>query len=102
MSADRVPGHASVLPVETLDLLAPKPGETWVDCTVGGGGHTRLIAEAVGPTGRVLGLDQDPTMLELACGQFRELPVELIHANFDQLAEVLAARRIAQVDGVFA
>jgi 16S rRNA (cytosine1402-N4)-methyltransferase len=102
MSADGVPVHASVLPVESLDLLAPLPGETWVDCTVGGGGHTRLLAERVGSTGRVLGLDQDPTMLELARGQLSPLPVELVHANFDQLAEVLASRGIAQVNGVFA
>ncbi|MBN9118040.1 MAG: 16S rRNA (cytosine(1402)-N(4))-methyltransferase RsmH [Planctomycetes bacterium] len=108
MSADRVPVHASVLPAETLELLDPRPGETWVDCTVGGGGHTRLIAERVGPTGRVIGLDQDPTMLALARPRVAgprdgtEGPVELVHANFDQLAEVLAARGLAQVDGVFA
>jgi 16S rRNA (cytosine1402-N4)-methyltransferase len=102
MSADRVPVHASVLPVETLTLLDPQPGETWVDCTVGGGGHTRLIAERVGATGRVIGLDQDPTMLELARTRVEGLPVELVHANFDQLADVLAARGLTAVDGVFA
>jgi 16S rRNA (cytosine1402-N4)-methyltransferase len=102
MSADRVPVHASVLPTESLTLLDPRPGETWVDCTVGGGGHTRLIAGRVGPTGRVVGLDQDPTMLDLARGRLQGLPVELVHANFDQLADVLAARGITAVDGVFA
>lgn len=102
MSTDRGPLHASVLPAETLELLGPKAGEVWVDCTVGGGGHMRLIAERVGPAGRVIGLDQDPTMLELARGRLESLPVELVHANFDQLAEVLAARGIAQVDGVLA
>jgi 16S rRNA (cytosine1402-N4)-methyltransferase len=102
MSADRLPVHVSVLPAETLKLLDPKPGQVWVDCTVGGGGHTRLIAERIGPDGRVIGLDQDPTMLELARAKLQNLPVELVHANFDQLAEVLAARGITQVDGVFA
>jgi 16S rRNA (cytosine1402-N4)-methyltransferase len=102
MSTDRGPVHASVLPAETLELLGPKAGETWVDCTAGGGGHTRLIAERVGPAGRVIGLDQDPTMLDLARGRLESLPVELVHANFDQLAEVLAARGIAQADGVLA
>lgn len=102
MSADRVPVHASVLPVETLALLDPHPGETWIDCTVGGGGHTRLIVERVGPTGRVIGLDQDPGMLDLARPQLAGLPVELVHANFDQLADVLAARGFQYVDGVFA
>jgi 16S rRNA (cytosine1402-N4)-methyltransferase len=102
MSTAREPGHASVLPVETLALLDPHAGETWVDCTVGGGGHTRLLAERVGETGRVLGLDQDPSMLELARARLQGLPVELVHANFDQLVEVLAMRGITQVDGVFA
>jgi 16S rRNA (cytosine1402-N4)-methyltransferase len=102
MSADRVPVHASVLPAESIDLLDPRAGETWVDCTVGAGGHTRLIAERVGPSGHVIGLDQDPTMLELARLRLDGLPVELVHANFDQLAEVLTARGIVAVDGVFA
>ncbi len=102
MSTDRGPVHASVLPAETLELLDPKPGETWLDCTVGGGGHTRLIAERLGPTGRVVGLDQDPTMLALARLRLEGLPVELVHANFDQLGELLTARAIAQVDGVLA
>lgn len=102
MSADRVPVHASVLPAETLALLDPRPGETWVDCTVGGGGHTRLLAERIGPTGRVIGLDQDPTMLDLARGRLQGLPVDLIHANFDQLTDVLAARGLVAIDGVFA
>ena len=102
MSADRVPVHASVLPAESLTLLDPQPGEMWVDCTVGGGGHTRLIAERVGATGRVIGLDQDPTMLEPARTRLEGLPVELVHANFDQLPDVLAARGLTAVDGVFA
>jgi 16S rRNA (cytosine1402-N4)-methyltransferase len=102
MSTDRGPVHASVLPAETIELLDPKPGEAWVDCTVGGGGHARLIAGHIGPAGRVVGLDQDPTMLDLARSRLEGLPVELVRANFDQLAEVLAARGIAQVDGLLA
>ncbi|MBP3958747.1 16S rRNA (cytosine(1402)-N(4))-methyltransferase RsmH [Gemmata sp. G18] len=102
MSATRAPAHVSVLPAETLALLDPREGQTWVDCTVGGGGHTRMLAERVGPTGRVIGLDQDPTMLEMARARLEGSPVELVHANFDQLGEVLAARGIKQIDGVFA
>jgi 16S rRNA (cytosine1402-N4)-methyltransferase len=94
--------HVSVLPGETLALLAPSPGSVWVDCTVGGGGHTRLIAQAVGPTGCVLGLDQDAAMLARATAALAGLPVTLVEANFDQLAEVLAANGLDQVDGVLA
>jgi 16S rRNA (cytosine1402-N4)-methyltransferase len=85
-----------------LRLLAPRPGETWVDCTVGGGGHAALIAAAVRPGGRVIGLDQDPGMLAAAAPRLDGFPVVLVPANFDQLHEVLAGRGIETVDGVFA
>jgi 16S rRNA (cytosine1402-N4)-methyltransferase len=90
------------MPAETLRLLDPRPGETWVDCTVGAGGHSRLIAERLGSAGRLIGLDQDPTMLDLARTRLAGLPVDLIHANFDQLADVLANRGIEKADGVLA
>jgi 16S rRNA (cytosine1402-N4)-methyltransferase len=102
MSATREPRHAPVMPAETLRLLDPQPGETWVDCTVGAGGHSRLIAEKLGAAGRLIGLDQDPTMLDLARPLLAGLPVELVHANFDQLPDVLANRGIEKVDGVLA
>ena len=43
-----------------VELLAPEPGETAVDCTFGGGGHARLIAERLGPDGTLIGIDRDP------------------------------------------
>jgi 16S rRNA (cytosine1402-N4)-methyltransferase len=94
-----------VLAAEVLRLLDPQPGQTWVDCTVGGGGHSRLIAEKLGPGGRLIGLDQDPTMLELARPRLAGLPgveVTLVHANFDQLPGVLANLGVESVDGVLA
>jgi 16S rRNA (cytosine1402-N4)-methyltransferase len=95
-------GHVPVLPAETLRLLNPLLGETWVDCTTGGGGHARMIAEKLGPTGRLFALDQDRTMLALAAPKLAGLPVTLIPANFDQLAEVLQNLGVTKVDGVFA
>jgi 16S rRNA (cytosine1402-N4)-methyltransferase len=102
MSPDREVRHVAVLPVEVLRLLDPKPGQTWVDCTLGGGGHARLIAERLGPEGKLIGLDSDPTMLKLARPRLAGLPVTLIHANFDQLPEVLKNLGIDAVDGVLA
>jgi 16S rRNA (cytosine1402-N4)-methyltransferase len=96
------PRHTSVLAAEVARLLAPKPGETWVDATVGTGGHARLIAERVAPGGQLVGLDQDAAMLALARPRLDGLPVTLVHANFDQLPEVLANRGLDRVDGVFA
>ncbi|VTU00601.1 16s rrna methyltransferase : Ribosomal RNA small subunit methyltransferase H OS=Singulisphaera acidiphila (strain ATCC BAA-1392 / DSM 18658 / VKM B-2454 / MOB10) GN=rsmH PE=3 SV=1: Methyltransf_5 [Gemmataceae bacterium] len=104
MSAPREPRHAPVLAAEVLDRLGPRPGETWVDCTVGGGGHSLLIADRVGASGRLVGLDQDPTMLDLARPRLDAAGarVTLVHANFDQLAGVLENLGIDAVDGVLA
>ena len=102
MSSIREPAHVPVLPDETLRLLDPKPGEVWVDATVGGGGHARLIAERIAPSGRLVGLDQDPTMLELARPRFDGLPVDLVHASFEQLSVVLPPLGITRVDGILA
>src|SRR6516162_8763879 len=102
MSLPLPPRHVPVLPAEVLQLLAPAAGQVFVDATVGGGGHARLIAERLGPTGRLIGLDQDPAMLDLARPRLEGLPVTLIHANFDQLPAVLAKLGIPAVDGVLA
>lgn len=94
--------HRPVLPREVVEHLDPKPAETWVDATTGAGGHARLIAERIGPSGHVIGLDQDPTMLDRARGRFEELPVILVHANFDQLAAALATVGVTEIDGLLA
>ncbi|HEY3192578.1 MAG TPA: 16S rRNA (cytosine(1402)-N(4))-methyltransferase RsmH [Solirubrobacterales bacterium] len=52
--------HEPVLAEELIDLLDPRPGETFVDCTFGGGGHARLIAERLGPDGELIAVDRDP------------------------------------------
>lgn len=52
--------HLPVLAAELVDLLAPQPGELAVDCTFGGGGHARLVADRIGPTGTLVCIDLDP------------------------------------------
>src|SRR5947207_12634536 len=96
------PRHIPVLAAEVLHYLDPQPGQTIVDATVGGGGHTQLLAERVGPTGRILGLDQDPAMLEIAASRLHGLPVTLKHRSFDELADVLREESINAVDGLLA
>ena len=54
------PDHEPVLPEELIEVLAPQPGETFVDCTFGGGGHARLIAERLGEEGELIAVDRDP------------------------------------------
>lgn len=96
------PRHVSVLPETVLHYLEPAAGATVVDATVGAGGHTRLLADRVGPTGRVIGLDCDATMLEMARRRLPEPHVRLLHAGFDELRNVLDELDIALVDGVLA
>jgi 16S rRNA (cytosine1402-N4)-methyltransferase len=104
MTAPELPPvrHVPVLPAEVLHWLDPQPEQVVVDCTVGGGGHARLIAERVAPGGRVIGLDQDPAMLDLARPRLAGLPVTLVHAAFDQLADVLRDQGIPAADAVLA
>jgi 16S rRNA (cytosine1402-N4)-methyltransferase len=52
--------HIPVLADELIAMLAPRPGETVVDCTFGGGGHARMVAERIGPEGELICIDRDP------------------------------------------
>ena len=94
--------HVPVLPDQVLEFLSPAPGQIIVDATIGVGGHARLLAERIKPDGKLIGLDRDAGMLALAGPRLADLPVELIHANFDELAKVLGQLGITSVDGVLA
>jgi len=65
--------HVPVLAGELVDVLDPQPGQIAIDCTVGGGGHARLIAERLGPAGTLIGIDRDPVAEE----RFAELAAEV-------------------------
>lgn len=92
--------HVPVLVHEVMALVAPQPGEVWVDGTVGGGGHTRLLAERVGAHGLVIALDRDPAAVDAAERNLAGLPVRLAHANYCHLPEVLSEWGLDRVDGV--
>src|SRR4051812_5350458 len=53
--------HVPVLAGELIEALDPRPGQTAIDCTLGGAGHARLVAERIGPTGTLIAIDRDPT-----------------------------------------
>jgi 16S rRNA (cytosine1402-N4)-methyltransferase len=65
--------HVPVLAGELIDLTAPAPGETAIDCTFGAGGHARLVADRLGPAGTLVCIDRDPA----AQGHFDELAAEV-------------------------
>jgi 16S rRNA (cytosine1402-N4)-methyltransferase len=94
--------HEPVMPREVLELLGPVlPGGRVLDATVGVGGHARLLAEAIGAGGSLLGLDRDPQALELAREALREAPcaVQLEQSRYDRLDEVLEQLQAGPLDG---
>ncbi len=101
--------HEPVLCDELLSLVAPKAGEVVVDATIGHGGHARLFAEAIGPTGHIIGLDVDPVNLARAKDRLDQVGtagsgprIDLIRANFAELEAVLDALGVGQADVVLA
>ena len=94
--------HVTVLLAEVVEALAPAAGEVFVDCTLGGGGHTEALLEAADC--RVIGLDRDPSALAAAGERLarfgdRFVPV---HTAFSGLRAALDSLGIERVDGVVA
>lgn len=94
--------HLPVMPQQVLDNLQPPAGGVFLDGTVGGGGHARLVLEAAGPEARLIGLDRDPMALQAAAAQlacFGER-VRLLHRNFSEAPAVAKELGIAGFDGI--
>jgi 16S rRNA (cytosine1402-N4)-methyltransferase len=94
--------HVPVLAGELIDVVDPRPGEVAVDCTVGGAGHARLLADRLGPAGTLIGIDRDPTAEE----RFEALAAEVdcqtrfIRADFATALSQLNGERL-QADIVY-
>ncbi len=88
-------GHIPVLLKEAIDFLAVKRGGTWIDATVGLGGHSYEIAKRLGAPGHLIGFDKDPQALEAARARLQPSPekesdwpqVTLVHASFAEVGE---------------
>jgi 16S rRNA (cytosine1402-N4)-methyltransferase len=76
--------HIPVLAGELTELLDPQPGEVAIDCTFGGGGQARLIADRIGPAGVLIGVDRDPIAEERFAELSAEVPCDtrFIRADF--------------------
>src|SRR5256885_1885379 len=88
--------HRPIMVQEILDVLAPRPGEIAVDCTLGYGGHAQEILSRIQPGGRLLGLDSDPVELpkteaRLRAAGFGPEIFTAIRSNFAGLPQVLAS-----------
>jgi 16S rRNA (cytosine1402-N4)-methyltransferase len=96
------PSHDPVLLEESLLFLRPERGGTYVDCTLGLGGHTEALVSR-GAT-RVIGIDRDAEALAIATERLGPVAgrVELVHADYRTLPAVLSKRGITAVDGILA
>lgn len=94
--------HYSVLKEKTLEGMAIKPDGTYVDCTVGGGGHSERIASQLGENGLLIAFDQDLEALEAAESKLQHYRdrILFIHSNFRNLEESLASHNIDRIDGI--
>jgi 16S rRNA (cytosine1402-N4)-methyltransferase len=99
-----LPSHTKHIPVlleEVLSGLEVTAGMTVVDGTLGGGGHTAALLEAVGPSGKVIGLDRDEKAVERGRLRFANLANFLaIQGNYCDLPELIADVSIPQVDAI--
>lgn len=92
--------HVPVLLDEVLHWLQPTPGAVLVDGTLGGGGHTRELAQRVAPDGRIVSLDRDPQAVERTSPTLAGLPATAVHASYAELPEVLRSLALPPVDGI--
>lgn len=96
-------GHTPVMLKEAVDSLNCNKGMVVADCTVGGAGHARLIAERILPGGLLIGIDRDEAALRAARERLRDWSPEevcLIHDNFANFPHILARAGIDAVDGL--
>ena len=93
--------HISVLLEESVKELLVKPDGTYVDGTLGGGGHSSMICSALSEKGKLVGIDRDAVALSAATDRLKDYKCqrELVHDNFFNIKEVLKSLGIDKVDG---
>jgi 16S rRNA (cytosine1402-N4)-methyltransferase len=93
--------HLSVLPEEVIQFLNPQPGGIYLDGTLGGAGHARLILERCTPGGMLIGIDQDQEALQAAGRRLADFgtAARLVHGNFGELEQHLDRLGSPALDG---
>ena len=97
-------GHYSVLLEETIENLNIRPNGTYVDCTLGGAGHSEAILKRLTDGGRLIGIDRDSYALEKAAERLARFGSQavLVKGNFCDAADLLREKGIETIDGVVA
>ena len=94
--------HVSVLLKECIDWLVTDPDGIYVDCTLGGAGHSSAIVAHLSDQGRLIGIDQDDDALAAAKERLKnaQCKVDIVRSNFKELKEVLHRLDIEKVTGI--
>ena len=94
--------HRPVMLGEVLDLMDIRQGGTYIDATIGGGGHAEAILDCIGSSGRLIGIDRDREALARAADRLspRHANYSLEHGNFSEIGDIARTRRAENVDGV--
>ena len=99
--------HTPVLTREVIQYLDPRPGQNFIDCTLGAAGHTLAILEGNGPSGNVLAIDQDAQAIEETQARIRNIlkpadqkRVVLLQDTFAHLKDIVQRIRFQPVHGI--
>ena len=94
--------HISVMPEETINGLLTDLSGTYVDCTLGGAGHSRLIADRLSSQGRLIGIDQDTSAVKAATTRLADCccRIDIVKDNFANLAGILDNLKVDRIDGI--
>lgn len=93
--------HAPVMPMRCVEYLRPEPGETFLDGTLGGGGHAELVLERLAPGGRLVGIDRDGEAIGECRGKLGRFgnAFTAVKGNFKDAPELLRSLGIETIDG---
>lgn len=94
--------HISVLREETIEALITNPSGTYVDCTLGGAGHSYEICQRLESNGHLIGIDQDSAAINAAKEKLKDVAckVSIVNNNFKNLTNILASLSISSIDGI--
>ena len=94
--------HITVLLNETVESVLTDVNGTYIDCTLGGGGHTGLLLSRLSERGRVIAIDRDDVALENARNKFNDPRLTLVKSNFSEIGRIAAEYAPEGVDGILA
>ncbi len=94
--------HISVMPEETVNGIITDLSGIYVDCTLGGAGHSKMIADRLQSDGRLIGIDQDLSAIAAATERLADCKcrVDIVNDNFSNLEDILVRQNADKVDGI--